>query len=586
MTRHLHIACAILLALCAACGDDPVDPPVAPGTRPPVWSELTGFPPAVTLYGLWVPQPDYVIGVGPGGIILRWNGLEWSPVGNQIAYDLHAITGATGGEIIAVGDHGTIERFDGARFVPTASSTVEDLRGLWSPGGNDFYIVGAAGTIIRGDGVSWAVQPTPVRGALFAVWGSSADDVFAVGVGGTILHFDGTAWTTMPGGTTAFLAGVHGTGPDDVYVAGERGTILHYDGSAWTSMATGVTDVLQGVCATGEPAAVGSNGTILHLVNGNWLPVSSPTDEWLYGIGHAANTSWAVGARALLVNNGAGWRTEARGAVPRLTGVTGPPASPLRVVGELGYIARHHDGGWRSESAGSARPFAAAWCDDNGDVFAVGRSQIVRNDGVGWLLEYDGIVELNDIGGGPSGVYSVGANAMILRRDAQGWTGVRPTTPVIESLHAYASLAANEAYIVGDDGRMLSFNGSAWVVVDAKTTRDLFDVIAEVPGTRYRAIATGEYGVLLGLLPGANRTWETIMSPTTSTLNALASGPGGHLYALGQFGTVLSFDGVAWTTLPQPTRKPLRAAWSDGASLYAVGGEASSGVVLLRYGAP
>src|SRR5688572_15189852 len=69
------LAILALVALIACDSDDPVtpDPPV-----PAVWSEITNLPASVTLYGLWAPRADLIVGVGSKGNIWQWDGQRWT----------------------------------------------------------------------------------------------------------------------------------------------------------------------------------------------------------------------------------------------------------------------------------------------------------------------------------------------------------------------------------------------------------------------------------------------------------------------------------------------------------------------------
>lgn len=571
-------------ALLVACSDGvtPVEPP-APA---PVWREIGAVPPVLTLYALWVPQVDYAIGVGPHGTVMRWDGLQWAAIANDGAHNLYAIAGATGGEMVAAGDAGEIVRFNGTRFTPVSAPTTADLRGLWTPGGNAFTAVGSGGVILRGSGTSWTLDASPVTDPLFAVWGSGPGDIFAVGLNGVIVHFDGAAWTPMASGTTTLLAAVAGTAPDDVYAVGEAGTALHFDGNTWTPMPTGTLEILQGVSAGSRTIAVGSNGIVLELAGGAWEPAAALTHEWLYATTQVGAQTWIAGTRAVFVHEGGAWSPVTRGAVPALNGVTGPPHAPLRLAGDGGYIASYSGSSWRVEDSSDFRPINAIWCSSDGIVYAAGRNRIMRHDGVEWTVEFSSPAELYDVNGGASGVFAVGANGAILRRNAGVWTPVQTTLPVFDNLHALASVDEDEAYIVGDDGRVIAFNGLAWSPATRPTPDDLYDVANGLSDDGYRVIAVGEAGSILGLRAAPASGWETLTSPTNATLRALARGPGGRLYAVGVSGAVVAWDGNAWTVVPSPTLKPLRAAWSDGSSLYVVGGEQSGGPIVLRYGAP
>jgi hypothetical protein len=388
----------------------------------------------------------------------------------------------------------------------------------------------------------------------------------------------------MNSGTTALLASVSGTTADNVYAVGEAGTVLHFDGSSWTPMASGTRELLQGVSAGNTTLAVGSNGAMISLDGATWTPEPALTHEWLYATAQSGANTWAVGSRAILLQNGSGWRPATRGAVPALNGITGPPYAPLRVVGDAGYVARRTGSFWQWEETGDVRPIHAIWCAPNGDVFAAGRNRIMRYDGTSWVIEHEDYGDHVDVNGGPSGIYSVGISGTIVRRDNSGsWTIVRPTTPVFEHLHAYVSIASDQAYIVGGNGIILGYNGAAWVVMSAHAPAHLYDAIAGTDRELIPVIAVGFGGTIVGISSSGPVPMD---SPTIATLLALARGPGGGIYAVGQNGVVIRFDGRVWSVVASPTLKTLRSAWFDGESLFLTGGEASSGPVLLRYGPP
>lgn len=574
----------VAFALLVACGDDttaPVEPPPTPA--PPVWSALDGFPPPATLYAMWAPNPGYAIAVGQRGVVLRWDGLAWAEISDETTRNLFAITGVTGGEVVAVGDHGEIVHYAQTGFVRVTSPVFDDLRGLWTPGGNDFTAVGDGGVILRGDGVAWTKDTSPVSSPLFDVWGASAGDVFAVGLDGVILHFDGTAWTSMQSGTGALLAAVNGTAHDDVYAVGEAGTVVHFDGAAWSAMSTGTAQTLQDVVASAPPLAVGSNGTVLTLNAGTWTAQAPLTHEWLYAAARAGTRAWAVGARAIYADTGDGWKTETRGAVPLLTGVTGPPGTALRVSGDAGYVAHLDGAAWRWENTGDTRALTDIWCAPNGDVFAVGTNRIVRFDGLDWIPEYTSPAIILSVSGGAAGIHATGGNGLLLRRELAGtWATVRLTPTIASALRAFAGPTTVRGYVVGDNGTLQIYNGSTWNAFASGVSADLYDVAAG-PDELTSAIVVGASGTILQITPG-HVTQMT--SPTSATLYTIVRGIDGDFYAAGQSGVVIRFDGNAWSVVNSPTLKPLRASWYDGSTVYFVGGEASNGPVLLRYGPP
>jgi hypothetical protein len=69
-------------------------------------------------------------------------------------------------------------------------------------------------------------------------------------------------------------------------------------------------------------------------------------------------------------------------------------------------------------------------------------------------------------------------------------------------------------------------------------------------------------------------------SGTSSLLRGVWGSGANDVYAVGEGGTVLRYDGVRWYALPNPTTKTLRAVWgTDPTDVYVVGEEGS----LFRY---
>jgi hypothetical protein len=90
-----------------------------------------------------------------------------------------------------VGNDGVILHFNGTDWTLMESGTSEWLYGIWGSDPCHLFAVGSSGTILHYDGNSWAPMVTPdfATATLFDIWGSSPNDVYAVGDGGAILHY-------------------------------------------------------------------------------------------------------------------------------------------------------------------------------------------------------------------------------------------------------------------------------------------------------------------------------------------------------------------------------------------------------------
>lgn len=573
----LSIAC-----LLAACEDDPVTPEPPDPAPPSTWSEWRDLPPSSTTYALWAESPTNAFAVGPAGTAYRWNGTRWSRIEVALLRDLWSVTGIPGGPVVAVGDRGATFRFDGLRFEEMPRVTTENLRSVWAASPDTMLVVGEGDRLLIGDGATWSLRAAPARRSLFSIWGTSASDVFAVGVEGTIAHFDGASWNEQQSGTTQTLASVSGTAPDDVYAVGTLGTILHYDGSAWSPMTSTTTDVLQCVVADGgNPIAVGANGTALQLQNDAWSRIDFATTHWLYAVARTGANTWVAGAHELRVHDGDEWTSTAPGTVPILQGVCTDVDGTVVVVGEDGYIARGRGEGWDAYDGVDAFTLHAVHCTRSGELFAAGTQRILHFNGAEWVVELEDIVTWYAFGESPTDLFIVGSSGAMRRRSGTSWVPV--AKPALhETLRGIASVSSNEAYAVGASGMALRYDGVAWTILPTRVFGDWYDVIENLHGGIYRAIAVGQSGTLLGLNAIGTCALE---SPTSANLYALALATNGDILAFGGAGALMRFDGTGWAVEPSPALQPLYGAWSKGSEVFVVGGGVAGGLVL-RYGPP
>ena len=580
--RPILTGTVVCLAASIACGsDNSVTPGPENKTPPPVWSEITDLPPEPTFYAMWAPRADLIIAVGPEGDVWQWDGQRWAKRVNPFGYDLFAIDGSETGKLIAVGNHGTaLEQVNGS-FVIRDTGTTSDLRGLWYSPSGTFVACGVDGAIIRGDGTMWSLESSGTSAALFSIWGTSDNDIFIVGVDGTILHYDGSAWTPMNSGTGELLASISGTAGNDVYAVGASGTILHYDGSAWSPMASNTTELLQSVSAPGGPATVGANGSVLRLVNGTWSSETLDGAPWMYTVKRVDGQLWSAGTRAIYRFDGLAWSPENRGAVSVLRAITYSPTLGAVAVGDDGTVLMGGPGHWRPDDAGALQRLNAVWESPAGDLFAAGTNRIYRLDHGNWVTENSDVTEYFDLNGNDEHAFAVGAGGFVRERIGSTWYGFSQVT---YDMHAVC-MVGNQGYAVGDGGTVLRFDGRGWVSDYSHSGLSLWDVAADPTGN-FRAVAVGASGACVMLLSDPGASWAQEQTGVTSSLYALATGPDGHLLALGTDGTVLELTGFNWTTVPSPLSRTYLGACSHHGILYACGGNVLSGGILTRYGPP
>jgi hypothetical protein len=73
---------------------------------------------------------------------------------NGLTNDLYGVWGSSGTDVFAVGSVGMLLHYDGNDWTPMNSGTTENLFGIWGSSSSDVFAVGSNGTILHHDGVS------------------------------------------------------------------------------------------------------------------------------------------------------------------------------------------------------------------------------------------------------------------------------------------------------------------------------------------------------------------------------------------------------------------------------------------------
>ncbi|MBX3269450.1 MAG: hypothetical protein KF729_04280 [Sandaracinaceae bacterium] len=227
------------------------------------WQETPVPPDVGWLYDVWGAGPRDLWAVGEGGVIIRWNGTEWT-VSRRGGPLLWKLWGSGADDVWAVGDGGTVWRWNGVRWalVPTGVSSA--CRGVWGLGPDDVWIA-SSDVLLHWDGASIAPLSDAPGGDV--VWGLAQDDIW-VAFPGRAHHWDGSRWTehAVPGDVaqgTARLTAVIGRASNEVWAMGDE-NLIRWDGSRWRrEHADGVRFEAAAIDSDGGVWAVGGGRAIL-----------------------------------------------------------------------------------------------------------------------------------------------------------------------------------------------------------------------------------------------------------------------------------------------------------------------------------
>ena len=242
---------------------------------------ISEYPSDAALNGVAGGSAADVFAVGGNGLILHFDGTEWSEMDSGTVAGLNSVWSVSGDGVYAVGREGLALRYNGAQWIPAASAGENGLEDIWG-GAAAMVTAGEFGTILNGSFTSAAELDVALR----SVSGSSDSDIYVAGEAGAIFHFDGTAWSAMDSGTTQWLNGIWSGSPSFAVAVGENGAIVRFDGSGWSAMDSGTGQTLNGVCgfSATDLYAVGGGSLILHYDGSGWSGVDAGTGADLHDI--------------------------------------------------------------------------------------------------------------------------------------------------------------------------------------------------------------------------------------------------------------------------------------------------------------
>lgn len=557
------------------------------------------------LKGVHMLGPTLGYAVGTNGTVLIWDGVAWTNISNNVANrnskHLEAVYATAPDDGWAVGNNGTILRLTaGGWSVVEQNRWSQALNAVFSLDPGQAWAVGAGGLILRWDGSGWSedsARPPDFTAELKDVTGISATGIWAVGLKDSqtnnagILRYDGANWLreTAPSALDNAYAAAVVTG-DRVLAGGAPvsggGTNIIQRTEDVPYFAAGTA---QYVFDAGETATWQSQSATVNAPPGTAVQIrwAASNDRWSWS-GWTTDFATLQPSRYLKVEFALS--TQDVTTTPRVSnfsvtysvagGDTTPPAAP--------------QGLWTSPGDGQV---TLAW-NANGEPDLAGYNVYLSADGANYgksngapvvgtgyavtgltngTVYYFKVTALDTSGnespasqpvtGTP--VASGGAVALNWTLDTQvEWQGgvlsnlaapgdylqLAPTggsgswsdapRPTGSNLYGVDVVAENDAWAVGQGGKVLHWDGANWTAVAFPNTGiDLFAV---------DAVSTSEVWVVGK--GGAIYRWDgagwlnyTDSRLTGSDLNGVSMLPGGIGFAVGNNGAILRWNGLGWS---------------------------------------
>jgi photosystem II stability/assembly factor-like uncharacterized protein len=274
-----------------------------------------------------------------------------------------------------------------------------------------------------------------------------------------------------------------------------------------------------------------------------------------------------------------------------LPGVWGSSGSDVFAVGGghiVPYNILHYDGSaWTEMESGTSEILNNVWGSSGSDVFAVGNyGTILHYDGSIWAPMESGTTEhLYGVWGiCGTNVFVVGYNGTILHYNGSNWSSVESGTSVY--LYGIWGTSRNNIFAVGDDGTILHYNGCTWSSMESGTS----ELLEGIWGTSGEKILTGgrdcvnldvfAVGREGTILHYDGYAWSPMESGTTKWLHGIWGSSVTDVFAVGNLGTILHYDGSTWSDMAQDSKDEYRSVWGSSGSDVFVSGTYGS---ILHY---
>lgn len=300
-----------------------------------------------------------------------------------------------------------------------------------------------------------------------------------------------------------------------------------------------------------------------------------------------------------------GWCTEPSGTSANLTTIWGTASNNVVAAGAGGTIVKWDGQSWvAQQSPVTTLIRSASSARGDANIILVGDGgTIVRQNGTAWAkVTSPSSANLYAAAGATTAeMYIVGANGTYLKGSVltgslaklanDGGTGNPPTAANGKQLNAISVSPLNTEHLtVGGGGYNLHRYTNTVIVFPTDTIGDTVGgTSADLTAVYYGQqgiFAVGAAGTLVRRLPMPGSTWMVQASPVTANLRGMWGSADNNIYAVGEGGSIIQYDGSNWTktplpNIPDPTNKThFNAVWGTGANnIYVVG----EGGTILHY---
>jgi len=138
---------------------------------------------------------------------------------------LLSVFGFAADDVFIGGAEGIILHYDGKEWSKMDSGGRWTMKRMWGTAHDNLYGVCTDGKILHYDGSQWAAEDTESFPPMSGIWGLSADEIYACCRLGKIARYDGTRWKYMQSNSSTDVASIWGTKEGGMYAVGFDGLI-------------------------------------------------------------------------------------------------------------------------------------------------------------------------------------------------------------------------------------------------------------------------------------------------------------------------------------------------------------------------
>ncbi len=471
---------------------------------------------------------------------------------------------------------------------------------VWGTSPTNVYVAADNG-IHHWDGSSWMQVDATAR---TRIWGSSATDIWAGGANNVLRHYDGASWTSPSTSlAVADVVSIWGTGAGDVYLAGTNGStnyVYRYNGSGWTAIYNAISnyDITTGTVAFGHVLiGFAASGRILAYDGTRWTLIQVQ-DSYSTTFGMWTSPAGRVfaginGSPVLLAFEGA-VRIDSQPYGPSAINVGARSESEVYVVqdsgADAGTLTRWDGFNWSPESTGGQNP-KDVWVDPSGYVLVaddkgqtIAGGVRVKNPSTGLWSLVSGSTAANGIWGTSrldywtlDGIYDSNTNTtpVTMKHYVNNVVSVCTGCPSPRELRDIGGTASNNVIAVGRLGQIFRYNGTSVSQMTSGTTEDLLTIGVSPDGAH--VWAGGNNGTLLHF---DGTTWTLVATPNKASPIHSVWGTSPSDLFIGQTGLMYHFDGMYWSQVAAATQGNIKGMESIGDTLMYIDGAGPPAAML------